>query len=143
MSPAYMEPGYYNSQPYGTYGATARGSCMPPPSGCNSYSNGYGRGGNTTVIVVQPQQQQQLCGGYYSQPYTNRYYAQPYSNMGQQVWNTSPIYDPYSNAGYVDPYYYSGGVSVGRQAAIIGLQAADMVGSQFIKLAISDILYRP
>lgn len=144
----YVDPSaaYYGSAAYGPYGQAytyppppvSYGSCMPPQTRCS----GYGSGRNTTtVVVVQPERQMQMCDGYYSN-YTN--------GMGQRVWNMNPVtgtampYDPYySGTGYVDPYYSGTSMSAGRQAAIIGLQAADMVGSQFIQLAIRDIMYRP
>lgn len=131
----YVDPNtaYYGSAAYGPYGQAAY-TYPPPQTRCN---NGYGRGGNTTVIVVQPQRQ--MCEGYY----TN-------GMVGQRVWDMNPVtgttmpYDPYySGTGYIDPYYSGTGMSAGRQAAIIGLQAADMVGRQFIQLAIQDIMYRP
>lgn len=75
-----------------------------------------------------------MCGGYYG---------------GNAVWNMDPLsgtmipnnayYDPYGN--YVDPYYNQQALPAGRRAAIIGLQAAQMVGSEFINLAIDNVMY--
>lgn len=104
---------------------------MPMPYNRAGYCNGCGNRG-TTVVVVQPPP----------------VYNDPYYASGAQVWSTSPIpmpatrgyYDPYG--GYVDPYYSGQQVlPAGRRAAIIGLQAAQMVGSEFINLAIDNVLY--